>query len=145
VQDQIEKRFAELALPHVELDTKKYPLEELPTLMAPCHVSLGQLEKHERLERTIPHKAFESAAMCLPYISARYPAISELLTEGASALMFSPGNARELADAILTLYKDKALREKIAEGGYRAYQEKASQGVLGREFLALLKEAGKKA
>ncbi len=145
LQKEIETRFKELSLPNVELDTKIYPLEELPRLMAPCHVSLGQLAQHERLERTIPHKAFESIAMRLPYISARYPAISELLTEGESALMFSPGNARELADAILELYQDGAKRERIAEGGYRAYRAKASQEVLGNEFLTILKRlAGKK-
>lgn len=140
LQKGIEERFNKLALPHVALDTKMYPLEELPALMAPCHVSLGQLACHERLKRTIPHKAFESIAMKIPYISARYEAIQELLTEGESALMFAPGNARELANAILELYRDEKRAQELGEAGYRAYHKRASQEVLGREFLAILNE-----
>jgi glycosyltransferase involved in cell wall biosynthesis len=40
--------------------------DELREKMQECHLSLGQLSDHERLERTIPHKAFESTAMKLP-------------------------------------------------------------------------------
>jgi glycosyltransferase involved in cell wall biosynthesis len=124
----------------VVLDTKIYPLEDLPVLMQPCHVSLGQLERHERLERTIPHKAFESLALRLPYVTARYPAIAELVTDGESALFFDPGNAEDLARQILALYKDASLRERIAQNGYNAYHEHAGRDVLGRELISILQE-----
>jgi glycosyltransferase involved in cell wall biosynthesis len=101
---------------------------ELVQEMQKCHVSLGQFADHERLERTIPHKAYESLAMKLPYITARTGGVQEVLEEGVHCLMVYPEDNEDLAEKIMQLYTDTTLREKLAESGYTLYKEKFCPG-----------------
>lgn len=105
---------------------KQLPFDELVSTMQKCHVSLGQFANHERLKRTVPHKAYESLSMKLPYITARMEGVQEILEEGKQCLMVHPENPEDLALKIMQLYKDEKLREKIAEEGFILYQEKFS-------------------
>lgn len=116
------------------------PQEELRQRMLECHVSLGQISTHERLENTIPHKAFESLAMGLPYISVRTRATEELLEHKKNAYFIEDANAETLAEAVRTLRKDPVLLQGIREGALRTYREKAAQSVLATRLLGYLRE-----
>lgn len=111
------------------LDTK-----ELRELMLSSHVSLGQFGDHERLERTIPHKAFESLAMKIPYITGRAPGIGELLRDGESCLMVNLADSKDIAKKILALKHNVTLQQTLAEKGYRTYQERFTPGILGKQL-----------
>ena len=116
------------------------PTNELREKMLECHVSLGQFENHIRLQRTIPHKAFESLLMGLPYITGKNMAISELLTDRENCLMVSNADPQDLAEKILELKNDKNLIQKIANNGRRLYEEKLSSIKLGRDIILAIKE-----
>ncbi|KKS84812.1 MAG: Glycosyl transferase group 1 [Parcubacteria group bacterium GW2011_GWA2_43_11] len=105
---------------------KQLPFDELVTLMQKCHVSLGQFANHERLERTVPHKAYESLAMKLTYVTARTGGVQEILEEGVHCLMVNPEDKGDLADKIMQLYKDSRLRRDLSETGYVLYEENFS-------------------
>lgn len=136
VRAQIEK----LKLPNLEWMSDKPDLSELARRMAECHVSLGQFEAHDRLTRTIPHKAFESLALGLPYITARAQGISELLKDGSDCLMVNPGDPQDIAAKILMLKNDQRLREQIAANGLVTFANKASEKVLAREIVDIIFE-----
>jgi glycosyltransferase involved in cell wall biosynthesis len=100
----------------------KLSFEELVSYMQKSHVSLGQFAKHERLERTIPHKAYESLALGLPYITARVGGVSEIFEEGKHCLMVHPEDPEDLAKNIRALYNNADLREMLSHEGYALYK-----------------------
>jgi glycosyltransferase involved in cell wall biosynthesis len=117
---------------------KHLPFDELVLLMQKCHISLGQFAKHVRLERTIPHKAYESLAMKLPYITARTRGVQEIFEEGVHCLMTIPEDPKDLAEKIKKLFIDKELREKMAEAGYQLYKERFSPKEVVRPLCEML-------
>lgn len=137
---EVEKEMQELSLPNVRLDKNNYPLESLPEVMLGHTISLGQLADHPRLQRTIPHKAFESAALKIPYVTARTVGVQELFTDGESALMCVPGDPVDLARVIMYAYTNRSVLDEIGEKGYRSFKEKASQKVLGEQLVTIFKK-----
>lgn len=114
-------------------------IAELRKIMLSCHISLGQFGENERIERTIPHRAFESLALDLPYITAESKGTKELLTDRINCLFVKRADANDLAEKILELKNNQELRKKIAENGYKLYQEKLNPKVLGKELLEMIK------
>ncbi len=116
---------------------KHLPAEKLYYKMQECHVSLGQFEKHERLSRTIPHKAFESLALGLPYVTGKAGGISELLTDGKDCLVTNLADPDDIAVKILKLKNDPELAATLTENGLRLFNEKLTVRELGREIMAI--------
>ncbi|MCX6718900.1 MAG: glycosyltransferase family 4 protein, partial [Candidatus Taylorbacteria bacterium] len=138
LEDEIQVQLKETKARNIEWIRENLPLERLRNLMLECHASLGQFEIHDRLNRTIPHKAFESLAMGLPYITGRAEGIQELLTDGKDCLMTNLADADDLAAKILLLKNDLELRRNIAGNGRRLYEERLTDYGLGREIIELL-------
>jgi glycosyltransferase involved in cell wall biosynthesis len=55
----------------------------------------------------------EAMASGLPVVAARAGALPELIEDGDNGLLFRPGDARDLAEKILTLLGDPALRHRM--------------------------------
>ena len=133
--DKIKNLIGELKLNNLEISSELLPAEELRRLMQKCHVSLGQLSGHKRLERTIPHKAYESLALKLPYLTAANSGILELLIDGATCITCKPADARSLADKILWIKNNYATAEKVAENGYSLYQNNLKSYIIAKNLL----------
>ena len=63
--------------------------------------------------------ALEAMATGKAIIAARTPIFSELLRDGETGLLVEPGNANELAKAILRLLRDEPLRQRLGENARR--------------------------
>jgi len=62
--------------------------------------------------------AYLEAWMCRkPVIGARIGSTSSVIKEGKDGLLVTPGNAEELAEAIILLLKDRELRQRMGEAG----------------------------
>src|SRR3989338_375777 len=120
---------------NLEFSSDLLPSEELRKLMGKCHVSLGQLSEHERLKRTIPHKAYESLIMRLPYLTASNTGILELLTAGETCIACKPADAESLAEKILWAKNHPQKLEKIAENGYEFYQKELTSRILAKNLI----------
>jgi glycosyltransferase involved in cell wall biosynthesis len=118
---------------HKHLDASK-----LYQKMQECHVSLGQFEKHERLERTIPHKAFESLALGMPYITGRAQGISELLTDGKDCLMTNLADPEDLAAKILQLKNQPEFASRLGANGHELYEGKLSPKQLAKGIMSAI-------
>jgi len=132
---KIQKLIEELHLSNFKLMTEFLSDEELRNLMQRSHLSLGQLSNHARLARTVPHKAFESLALRLPYLTANNKGITELLKPGETCLVCNPADPQSLAEQIIWAKNHSQELETIAEKGYRLYQEKLTAKVLVAELL----------
>jgi glycosyltransferase involved in cell wall biosynthesis len=120
---------------NVEMITEKIPIDELRRSMLECHISLGQLARHPRLERTLPCKLFESLALKLPYVTGRNKAALEILEDGKTCVTVNPGDADDLAKKILDLKNDPKKVARIAEAGFGLYKEKLTSKKLAEDVL----------
>ncbi len=108
---------------------------EIATHLANADLSLGQLSNHKRLKRTIPHKAFESAYLGVPYLTARNSGILEIFEEDKEIFCFKPGSPEDLAKQILFLSKNRTVLEKSSIPLKARYRARLSQTLLADELL----------
>jgi len=140
LEKEITEQVKNLNLRNLEIISKRrLGTNELRKKMLTSHVSIGQVENHERLERTIPYKAFESLALKLPYINGNALGIKELLEDRKNCLLVNLADPKDLAKKIMELKNNPRLRKKLAENGYKLYKEKLNPKVLGRELLNIIK------
>jgi glycosyltransferase involved in cell wall biosynthesis len=67
-----------------------------------------------------PMKIFEYWGMGKPVVAPAVPPVLEVLRDRDTGLLIEPGNAQQLADHIVELARDPALRERLGASG-RAY------------------------
>lgn len=127
----------ELKPANLEFITDFVSQEKLRETMQRCHLSLGQLSDHERLSRTIPHKAYESLVMKLPYLTAYTGGILELLKAGETCITCKPANAESLAEKIIWAKDNRQELERIAGNGYKLYQDQLRPIILARNLLSV--------
>jgi glycosyltransferase involved in cell wall biosynthesis len=89
--------------------------ERVPVLLDACDVLASP---HVPLEGGAaffgsPTKLFEYMAMEKAIVASRLGQIGEVLTDDETALLVEPGNARQLADAMLRLSESSELRERL--------------------------------
>ncbi len=114
---------------------------QVPSLLQESDLCLGVFGTSEKRNRVIPNKIFEALAVKKPVVTGRAKAVEELLTDMDSIYFVTPGDAGELAHAIITLKNDPKLADKIAEKGYQIYQQNANLNCLSRDLSAILKSA----
>jgi glycosyltransferase involved in cell wall biosynthesis len=114
----------------------EYP--QLPSHVRPCGCALGIFGTTAKARRVIPNKVFQALACGAPVVTADTPAIREL-GEDAMVLV-PPGDAQALADAVRLLARDDALRAELSARGLTAYNERASEAILGARWRALIEE-----
>jgi glycosyltransferase involved in cell wall biosynthesis len=81
----------------------------------------------------------EAMASGKPIVAARAGATPEVAPHG---LLAKPESADELADAILQLYRNPALRASLAKAG-SSFVRKFDAQIVGREFLSLVQSLGR--
>lgn len=134
----VQELIRKLQPKNLELITEFLPDEKLLETMQKSHLSLGQLSAHERLERTIPHKAYESLALGLPYLTARNPGVFELLEEGKTCLAFTPADPKDLAQKILWAQRNWKETEEIGKNGLRLFEQELREEKLADKLLGEL-------
>lgn len=69
----------------------------------------------------------EAFAMGRPVIASAIGALPELVQDGKTGLLVPPGNAEDLARAILTLLRDTPLRTRLGKAGRALYEQGHSE------------------
>jgi hypothetical protein len=94
-------------------------------------LALGQFGDYPRLERTIPHKAFEAAFFGLPYLSIDRPALRELFPDEQYALLTDKTSETDLASYLNQVIHDVDLLNRVSRNSITNYKSKFNQ-----EYLA---------
>jgi len=116
------------------------PYEELAHYMARADVCLGIFGDNARMLRVLTNKVIEAIGMGKPLITGRNAPVQELLRHGDSVYLVERGNAQALADGILELKQNSGLRQKIAKGGYAAFQQHCTMNKLGQGFSKIIED-----
>ncbi len=112
--------------------------QNLAKVYSEARLTLGQLSNHTRLKRTIPHKAYESAFLSKPYLSARTKGILELFVEDREIICFNPGEAQDLANKIKMFFSNSSEYEKIGINMKKKYDSDLSQSRLVAKFIGVV-------
>jgi glycosyltransferase involved in cell wall biosynthesis len=113
------------------------PYAEVPMHLLKAHVGLVPLAPGPFSELCQPNKLFEYAALRIPILAARFPAIAETMDEGCVAF-FTPGDDADLAARILELYHNPARRARLAEEAGRRF-EAVRWSCARTEYVAIMK------
>ncbi len=112
-----------------------------PSYIKGASVCLSPLHRNRHHDTTYANKIFQYMAMGKPMIVSDCPAQVHVAEDCRCGLVHEAGNAKDLADKIEILYKDEALRKKMAEAGLKAFKNKYVWNKMNRELLYLY-EAG---
>ena len=116
------------------------PMEKLPHQIASADICLGIFGKTEKAQRVVPHKIYQAMGMKKAVITAQTPAAKEFFSPGINIFLCPEPLSDSLAQTILELKKNEALREKIAEQGYLLVTERYSTFPLGQTLQQILKK-----
>jgi glycosyltransferase involved in cell wall biosynthesis len=113
---------------------------ELAQHLSTADVCLGVFGTTQQASCTVPNKIWEGLAMSKAVITADTPAARDLLAHDHHVYLCEPANPTALADAILALYENPALREKLAREGHEYWRESFTMERTGQRFRQYLTE-----
>jgi glycosyltransferase involved in cell wall biosynthesis len=108
-------------------------IAEMKYLYQISDVALGQLGTSNRLTRTIPHKAFESAYFGKPYLGFNHKALNELFNEKQSSLLFT--SLDELQNLLSNYKQYQEAVKDIGLNAKRIYEKDFSQENLSQKCI----------
>lgn len=111
----------------------KYEDSELTYIYQQADICIGQISSHQRLEVTIPHKAFEAAFFSKAYISAESVGMKEF-ANAADIFYLKEITPGALSQAIVDIASDSILMRNLGINFHSSYLKKASQKILGDKF-----------
>lgn len=119
---------------------ERLDITDLRKKMQETHIQIGWLSDELRSLLSIEHKTFESLALKLPFLHGRTPGILELLKENETGFYCNLVDAKNLADKILELKNNPELLNRVAENGYRLFDQKLRSKYLAKVVLNHLQQ-----
>ncbi len=117
---------------------------EKPALVeriAAADLCLGAFGLTPQSLMTVQNKIYEGLAMAKPVLTGDGPAVRAALKHGEHVYLVKRADGAALAEGILTLKEDPALRERLSRQGQRIFRERYSLKALGALAAGHLREA----
>ena len=108
--------------------------------MKEADVCLGQFGITEHTQLVVPAKVYDAIAMAKPVITGDTKAVKAVFTDQENIILCPVANPEALADKILLLKKNPALKEKISQNGYRVFQEKFTPAKTGANLAVIIQK-----
>jgi len=109
-------------------------VHEIPQLLARADVCLSALLPHPYLEKIITVKVFEYLACEKPVVASLAGETARVLLESGGGLVVPQNDCRQMADAILSLYRDEATRKRMGRAGREYVEKNFSRSAWARRF-----------
>jgi glycosyltransferase involved in cell wall biosynthesis len=84
--------------------------------------------------------AIEAMACGLPVVAANHGGLTEIVQDGVTGYLVTPGSAQALADAVERLSKNESLRMDMGQAGARRQVDVFSQAAHDQKILNLIGE-----
>ena len=109
--------------------------DDLPRHISSCDILVIPTLAQEALGRT----AVEAMAAGKPVVASRLGGLPATVADGATGLLFEPGDPADLARKLATLLDDPELRRRLGEAGLKRFEEHyAWEMIVERHYKPLL-------
>ena len=136
--EKVKAFIKERNLSNVELISKYLLDDDMILQMVDADILLGQFENNPRLNRTIPHKAFEAFALGIPYLTADAPAVREIVEDGVNAFLVPIADSVALSDKIKFLKNQSELLLSVAMRARQSFDEICSSKALAQKITEIM-------
>jgi len=133
------KRIQKLKLKNIKFYHEVPESEHLPVMQS-SDIFLGFLQKHPSVDRIIPNKVYQGLALGRVVLTADAPVTRSMFKHKKDMYLVKPADPQALADAILELKSNPALRTSIAKNGYKLYKEKFTPKAVVGLLVSYVKE-----
>ncbi len=121
--EELRRLIAELGVAKwVHLNDQFVPTEKIPEIIASVDVGVVPNRKNSFTDEILPTKLLELVAMGKPAVVARTRGV-EAYFDDSMVQFFEPGNEKDLARALLALYHQPELRERLVANAERFNRE----------------------
>ncbi len=117
---------------------------EMPEMLAMADACLAILKPIPLYGTVYPNKVFDYMAAGRPVILAMEGVIKELVRQEQAGLAVTPGNAHEIAQAILTLKAHPELGKSMGMNGRRLIETQFNRQIIAQQFLQVLQDCQKR-
>ncbi len=117
------------------------PKAMMPIVWGASDAALVLLRKSDTFKTVIPSKIFEAMALRCPIILGVEGEALALVASANAGLPITPGDAGELADAVVRLADDAGLRERIGSDARAFVEQNFERRVLALRYLDLMAQA----
>lgn len=114
------------------------PTSEVPPLLASADIVLVPLVTH--IPGATPSKLYEAMASGRPVVLVAEGEPAAVVREGDAGLVVTPGDTAALANALRTLARDPALRQRLGQNGRRTAERLFNQVEIDARFVTFLEQ-----
>lgn len=139
--EELQKLAAQLELQkQISFSTRFVPTAELTDFIKQAHVGVVPYRRDVFTDDILPTKLMEYAALGMPVIAARTPAISAYFDQNMVEF-FTPDNVQELAQCILNLYSNQNRLAQLSQG-ISKFNQDYNWSKVGADYVALVQGLG---
>lgn len=112
------------------------PARTLPAIIAGADLCLATASEVPRFQALgdLPQPLLEYLACHRPVVAAGVAGVAEVLRDEQEGLLYPPGDEGALAESIMEMLRDAALRDRMTDLGYRRVREMFSSGARRRRI-----------
>jgi glycosyltransferase involved in cell wall biosynthesis len=116
------------------------PKPKMPRIIASMDATVIPLKKLDLFKGALPSKMFEALSSELPIVLAVEGEAEKLINNAKAGIVVEPENEKEIAEAVLRLYKDRELRETLGANGRKYVMKNYSRETIARKLEKILME-----
>ena len=96
------------------------PFSKFYSYMSMTDVNIIPHQSNGHTDNTVPHKLFQGMMSGKPLLVSSCAPLKRIVEANKSGLVFEAGNAKDFAEKVNILYKEKNLRDQLASNGINA-------------------------
>ena len=112
----------------------------VPSYIAASQICLIPYILSAQTNASAPHKLFQYMAMAKPVVVSSMDSLSRIIRETGAGLVYPAGDAEALAQAVIKLYEDDAIRVKLGQAGTKAVRQKYNWQRSSQQLIEIYRE-----